>query len=217
MDGLYPVFLSIKDQKCLVIGGGTVAERKVASLLECGAKVKVVAPEITPELKKRILAKDVEYEQRLYETEDLDGLTVGRSLIFVATNDPAVNQQVHREGINRGFLVNVVDDPPHCSFYVPSMIRRGALCVAISTAGKSPMLARKIREKLEGEFGPEYAEYLEVLGDCRQEVLRRIPEEKERRRIFEQLVDSDLLEMIRNKQTEQVKERVSQCLSSRSD
>jgi len=217
MDRLYPVFISLKNQKCLVIGGGPVAERKVGSLLECGAQVLLVAPKITRELKKRVLAGDVEYQQRFYETRDLEGLEVGRSLIFVATDSPEVNHQVHQEAQDRGFMVNVVDDPVHCSFFVPSMVRRGSLCIAISTAGKSPLLARKIREKLEVDFGPEYEEYLEILGDCRQEILRQITDESQRRRIFEKLVDSDLLELIRDKQTEQVKERVSQCLSSWSD
>jgi precorrin-2 dehydrogenase/sirohydrochlorin ferrochelatase len=213
MGHLYPVFISLKDQKCLVVGGGLVAERKVGSLLECGAQVLVVAPELTLELEKRVLVKDVEYRQRPYETRDLEGLAPGRSLVFVATNNPEVNHQVFLESQAGGFLVNVVDDPVHCSFFVPSMVRQGPLCIAISTEGKSPLLARRIREKLEVEFGPEYEVFLNLLGECRQQVLEQVPDENRRRKIFEKLVDSDLLEMIRENKTDLVKERVSQCLS----
>ncbi|NLK52930.1 MAG: bifunctional precorrin-2 dehydrogenase/sirohydrochlorin ferrochelatase [Syntrophomonadaceae bacterium] len=217
MDHLYPIYLRLKDVKCLVIGGGQVAERKVNSLLEAGARVRIVAPKITETLQEKFNQGEVEYASRLYQTIDLDDLETGKSLVFVATDDPVVNHQVYREGHARGLLVNVVDDPDHCSFFVPAVVRRGALCIAVSTEGKSPLLARRIREKMEGEYGPEYAEFLQLLGECRQQVLSQIADSRKRRAIFEQLVDSDLLALIKANKQDQVKERVSQCLSSWSD
>ena len=153
MDHLYPIYLKLNQVKCLVIGGGSVAERKVTTLLQYGARVLVIAPDITIGLNERVLRGEIEYWSRSYQSGDLDNLEVGRSLVFVATNQPEVNHQVFRECQARGILVNVVDDPVHCSFFVPAIVRRGSLCLAISTEGKSPMLARRIREKLEKEFG----------------------------------------------------------------
>ncbi|NLC06663.1 MAG: bifunctional precorrin-2 dehydrogenase/sirohydrochlorin ferrochelatase [Syntrophomonadaceae bacterium] len=213
MDHLYPIYLKLNQVKCLVIGGGSVAERKVTTLLQYGARVLVIAPDITIGLNERVLRGEIEYWSRSYQSGDLDNLEVGRSLVFVATNQPEVNHQVFRECQARGILVNVVDDPVHCSFFVPAIVRRGSLCLAISTEGKSPMLARRIREKLEKEFGPEYEEFLNILGECRQKILDRVSDERQRRKLFEQLLDMDLLELIREKKTDLVKERVSQCLS----
>ena len=213
MDHLYPIYLKLNQVKCLVIGGGSVAERKVTTLLQYGARVLVIAPDITIGLNERVLRGEIEYWSRSYQSGDLDNLEVGRSLVFVATNQPEVNHQVFRECQARGILVNVVDDPVHCSFFVPAIVRRGSLCLAISTEGKSPMLARRIREKLEKEFGPEYEEFLNILGECRQKILHRVSDERQRRKLFEQLLDMDLLELIREKKTDLVKERVSQCLS----
>lgn len=211
---LYPIFLLLKDQKCLVVGGGLVAERKVASLLECGAKVKVVAPKITLQLKEWFLEGDIEYYEGIYDSSCLDDLEPGKSLVFVATNDPEVNYQVYVESKNKGLLVNVVDDPEHCSFFVPSIMRRGSLCIATSTEGKSPLLARKIREKLEKDFGPEYEEFLDILGEYRQKIIEKVPDEARRREIFKKLIDFDILHLLENKKTDLVKERIERCLSS---
>lgn len=213
MDHLYPIYLKLNQVKCLVIGGGSVAERKVTTLLQYGARVLVIAPEITIGLEERVLRGEIAYWSRAYQSGDLDYLEAGRSLVFVATNQPEVNHQVFQECQARGILVNVVDDPVRCSFFVPAIVRRGSLCLAISTEGKSPLLARRMREELEKEFGPEYEEFLNILGECRQKILHRVSDERQRRKLFEQLLDMDLLELIREKKTDLVKERVSQCLS----
>lgn len=192
---LFPVNLDLKDRKCLVIGGGRVAERKVRSLLHCGAEVWVASPELTEGLEKLVEEGAVHFVSRCYATEDLDGCF----LVISAADDREVNSRVADDCLARNIPVNVVDDPVRCSFTVPSVLRRGPLCIAVSTTGKSPLLAKKIREELEDLFGPEYAEFLELMGEIRNRVIKNVPDKETRRRIFECLVNSDILELVREK------------------
>ncbi|NPV26352.1 MAG: bifunctional precorrin-2 dehydrogenase/sirohydrochlorin ferrochelatase [Firmicutes bacterium] len=213
MSHLYPVYLRLEGQKCVVVGGGQVAARKVASLLECGAAVTVISPHVTPELADLSRRQLITYHQRPYRSGDLDGAF----LVISATDDEQVNQQVAHDAQTQKILVNVVDDPTYCSFYVPSVIRRGSLCISISTEGKSPLLARKLREELAARFGPEYGILVDILGEARVEVLERIADPAQRRYIFNQLVELDLITLIKEGKVDLVKERVAQCLSSLSD
>jgi precorrin-2 dehydrogenase/sirohydrochlorin ferrochelatase len=201
----FPANLNLQARKCLVVGGGRVAERKVKSLLLCGAETWVVSPELTGELEKLVELGKINSISRPYAAEDLDGCF----LVISAADDRKVNSRVSEDCFARNIPVNVVDDPAKCSFTVPSVLRRGSLCIAVSTAGKSPLLARKIREELEALFGPEYAEFLELMGELRSRVIREIPDEKTRRRIFECLINSDILKLIR-KSREQRAESVGQ-------
>ena len=185
MYDFYPVYLSIRGKKCLVIGGGNVAERKVKSLLECGAGVWVVSPLLTEELSKLKEQNQIHCLPREYSPEDLEGCF----LVISATDDADTNKRVADDCLARNIPVNVVDEPDRCSFIVPSVMRRGDLCIAISTSGKSPLLARKIRERLEELFGPEYAEYLELMGTLRKKIIREVPDKQSRREIFECLVN----------------------------
>lgn len=206
---LYPIEVKLEGRKCLVVGGGSVAERKVRSLLECGAAVLVVSPALTPGLRELAGRREVRHLQREYAPIDL----TGAFLVIAATSDPGTNRRVAEDCHERGVLVNVVDDPEYCSFYVPAVVRRGDLCISVSTSGKSPLLARRLREELEDRYGPEYARLLEIMGEVRQRVLAEVPEEQARRAIFERLVKSNLLELIRQGKDQSIKERVAECIS----
>ncbi|HYQ82597.1 MAG TPA: bifunctional precorrin-2 dehydrogenase/sirohydrochlorin ferrochelatase [Rubrobacter sp.] len=146
---LYPIFLNLSGRRCVVVGGGAVASRKAGKLLQAGADVVVVSPEVRTEL----AGMDVEIQNRAYEYGDLEGA----NLVFTATDSREVNAAVAKEAKERGVPVNVADRPSEGDFAVPSTLRRGGLQVAVSTGGASPTLARRIRNELEEAFGPEWA------------------------------------------------------------
>jgi len=196
----YPIFLDIKDKPCVVIGGGNVAERKVISLLDAGARVVVISPVLTPALKKLSRGKTINYCPKPYEDGDLKGFF----LAYSATDNSSVNRKVFNEAKREGILLNVVDVPKLCNFIVPSVVNRGDLLIAISTSGKSPALAKKIRKHLEREFGEEYAVFLDIMGKVREKVLTRSKESDTNRRIFEKLINSPLLEWIKKGEKEKV-------------
>jgi len=162
----YPVSLSLSGRKCLVVGGGSVAQRKVATLLEHDAEVRVISPELCPELEQMAAKGLIKALAREYQSGDLKGAFV----VIAATDDGKINDLVAQEAEQRGMLVNVVDDPTVSNFIVPSYLRRGDITVAVSTAGRSPALARKIRHRLEKEFGAEYATLARLIDDVRSEL-----------------------------------------------
>lgn len=209
MNCLYPVYLNLDQQLCLVVGGGKVAERKICSLLECGALVRVVSPQVTPLIEQYSRQNKLELRSRDYQTSDLDGAF----LVFAATNQPQVNQRVVEDCRQRNLPINVVDNPAACNFTVPSVIRRGKLAIAVSTGGASPLLAAKIRRQLEGHFGPEYGDFLEILADVRQQVLNDVEDITERQEIFKKLIESDILELLKEGKHDLIKERIDKCLS----
>ncbi len=165
---LYPVFLKLTGRPCVVIGGGVVAERKVEGLVEAGASVKVISPALTARLQKLADGSTIVYDRRSYRAGDLEGY----QLALVATDDPQITAAVFDEGRKRGVWVNAADDPAHCDFTLPSVLRRRELAVAVSTGGGSPALARSIREDLEGYFTAEYAALVELAADVRKELHR---------------------------------------------
>ncbi len=165
----YPVFLNISDRVCVVIGGGQVALRKVKALIECGAAVKVISPNLCAELNQLAESGEIETQQRRYRDGDLKDAHI----VIVATDDQDTNREAVKEANRRAALVNVVDDAGNSNFIVPSSMRRGDVTIAVSTAGRSPALARKIRTRLEDYFGDEYASLALLLDDVRQEIKRR--------------------------------------------
>jgi precorrin-2 dehydrogenase len=167
--GFYPVFLELSGRRCLVVGGGPVAERKVEGLLAASAAVTVVSPTLTPRLHALVAAGSIRHEPRAYRPGDLAGFDLG----FSATDDGAVNAALAGEGRRRGVWVNAADDVAHSDFILPSLIRRGPLTVAVGTDGTSPALARAVREELEGYLGREYADLAELVGDVRRELRAR--------------------------------------------
>lgn len=210
MNEYYPVYLKLLARKCVVIGGGKVAERKVKSLLDCGAEVWVISPEFTEWLEEASARGEVISVRRNYTTGDLEDAF----LVVGATDDNETNDRVAEECSKRNILVNIVDDPARCNFIVPAVIRQGPLSISISTDGRSPMLARRIREELEKSFGTEYREFLELMGTIREHVINNVPDQEKRRDVFERLVYSDIIDLLREGQHEKVKERIDHVLGS---
>ena len=162
----YPVFFDLTRRPCVVIGGGPVAERKVAGLVEAGATVTVISPRLTARLGRWADDGAIQYVARPYRAGDLAGFF----LAFVTTGNPAVDAAVFADGRAAGVLVNSADDPTHCDFFLPALIRRGDLAVAVSTGGTSPALARAVREELQSLVGEDYALLAEIAAAVRREV-----------------------------------------------
>ena len=198
----YPVCLDISGERCVVVGGGEVAERKAAGLLECGAKVVLVARDLTTELRVMKDAGKIKHVANDYTKECLEGAF----LVIGATDREDVNEKVSQDARDRGILVNIVDVPARCNFIVPSVFRRGDLLVAVSTGGKSPALARRLREEIEERYGPEYGTLLGIMGDLRGRIIARGASSAENRVLFESVLDSDILRYIREEKGTRVRE-----------
>jgi siroheme synthase-like protein len=166
---LFPAFLKLEGRRCLVVGAGLVAQEKIPSLLRAGAEVHVVAPEATERIQNWVRAKKVTWEQRPFRKEDLDGVF----LVIAATPSGELHAQIQEQSRRLGVLCNAVDDPAHCDFFYGAVVRRGGLLIAISTSGRSPALAQRIRKKLEQEFSEEYAAWLEEIGAVRERLLTK--------------------------------------------
>lgn len=168
MSRYYPVVLDLAGRSCVVVGGGAVAERKIAALLAAGAVVTVVAPTVTGAIAASAATGALVHVARAYRPGDL----AGHRLAFVATGAPGVSAAVAEEGESRGIWVNAADDAAHSTFILPSVLRRGDLTVGVGTGGASPALARLVREELEGHLGPDYATLVDVAADVRRELAR---------------------------------------------
>jgi precorrin-2 dehydrogenase / sirohydrochlorin ferrochelatase len=180
---LFPMFMKLEGRSCLVVGAGTVGEPKISSLIAAGATVRVIAPSGTSAVAEWAGTGAITWETRTFDPTDLDGVFV----VIAATNSRAVNATIFQEARQRNILCNVVDDPGHCDFYYPAVVRRGELQLAISTNGQSPALAQRIRRELEIQFGPEYGEWLEELGRIRQQLFASKIDPEERRRLLHEL------------------------------
>ncbi|MCG9967597.1 bifunctional precorrin-2 dehydrogenase/sirohydrochlorin ferrochelatase [Pelotomaculum terephthalicicum JT] len=208
--GHYLISLDLSGKLCLVIGGGQVAERKVCSLLECDASVQVVGPELTPGLRDMAESGRILYRQGQYRPADLDNVF----LVICATDNKEVNQQVAGDCTDRNLFVNIVDDPKKCNFFVPAVVKRGALSIAVSTGGKSPLLARKIREELETAYGLQYGEFLDLIADIRQDVINNISDPKKKKEILENMVCDEVLCFLKSGRMDLVKERIASAYRS---
>jgi siroheme synthase-like protein len=204
---LYPINLRLKGAPCLVVGGGKVAMGKVLGLLEAEAAVTVVAPEIADD----IAALGVRHERRAYRTGDL----AGYRLAIAATGDPDVNRAVFLEGEASGVWVNAADDPDNCTFTLPARIRRGPLLVTFATGGNSPALATWLRRRYTDEFGPEYEVLIQLLAEARSELRERGMSTEGPG--WQRALDSGMLDLIREGDLAEAKERLQACLSSSSD
>jgi len=180
---LFPMFLKLKNRTCLVAGAGVECESKIASLLSCGARVRVVAPEATPAV--RAWARDgrISWSKRRFERRDLDGVF----LAVASASSSKLRERIYRQATRQGVLCNCVDDPAHCHFYFPAVVRRGALQIAISTSGQSPALAQRLRKQLERQFGSAYGPWVEQLGLARRKALAKTKSPGRRRRVLREL------------------------------
>jgi precorrin-2 dehydrogenase/sirohydrochlorin ferrochelatase len=188
----YPISLNLNGAACLVVGGGTVALRKIESLLEAGARVTVVSPKMLPEIEA---LEGIERVKREFRAADIDG----RFLVISATDDTLVNEEVARTAKERRLLVNVVDVPELCNFYVNSLVRRGDLAISISTGGASPALAKRIRKELQDRYGDEYGIFLDLMREYRPRIIEQVPDVWARQKVFEELVNSGAEKLIKEK------------------
>ncbi|MGB8543019.1 MAG: bifunctional precorrin-2 dehydrogenase/sirohydrochlorin ferrochelatase [Candidatus Acidiferrales bacterium] len=177
---LFPMFVKLEGRSCLVVGAGTIAEGKIRSLLEAGAIVCVVSPRATPSVHGWSATGAIKWLRRRFERDDLDG----KFLVIAATSSAKVNARVFEEARKRKVLCNSVDDPPHCDFFYAAVVRRGDLQIAISTNGKSPALAQRLRKRFERQFGPEYADKINELGAARARLFRAPMEPVRRRKLL---------------------------------
>jgi len=193
----YHLAMNIEGKPVMVVGGGQVALRKVRTLMESGAIVSIMAPAVEPELKRMAREGKVRWIESDFDESVLNGLPQP-VLLFGTTDDREVNVRIHQAAVERGIPCNIADVPELCTFTVPAAFSRGDLSIAISTAGKSPALARRIREQLEETYGPEYVLMTKLLGDLRALVLTEGNPSDENRTLFLEIVDSYLLSALKN-------------------
>ena len=196
----YPINLDIQNRHVLVVGGGGVGTRKAKTLLACGARVTVVSQEVSDRLQELAAFGKIRLEQRPYRSDDLDGMF----LVIGATSDEKLNRQISGDAEKLNTLCNIADRPEVCNFILPSIVHRDDLVITISTSGKSPALAKKLRKTLEEQFGEEYGELLKLMGAIRKKLLRHAHEPEAHKPLFEQLINSDLIGMIQANETEDI-------------
>lgn len=203
----YPVFLDLAGKPVVVIGGGKIAHQKMENLLKAGAQVTVVSPDLSEEMTDLAAEAHFRHVKRDYEPGDLEGYI----LAFVATDDRSVNATVAREGKERGVWVNAVDDPPYCDFIMPGIAQRGDLIVAISTSGRSPAMARKLREELQEFLTEDYALMLELAAETRAEL--REKDVLVDADVWNLALDADLRRLLSEGRRDEAKERLLRALA----
>jgi precorrin-2 dehydrogenase/sirohydrochlorin ferrochelatase len=196
----YPVNLNIQNRHCLVVGGGGVGTRKVIALLDCGARVTVVSPDPTPRLQELAAMGSIQLEKRSYRSDDINKMF----LVIGATDDENLNRQISKDAERVNILCNIADRPEVCNFILPAIVRRGDLAITISTSGKSPAMAKRLRLELETQFGEEYADLLRLMGAIRDKLLSQAHEPEAHKALFNQLIDKDLIGLIKAGNTQDI-------------
>lgn len=189
----YPVFLDLRGRPCVVFGGGHLAEEKAHGLLAVEALVTVIAPSLSPALTALVVEGRLLHRPRGYQPGDLEGAF----LVISCEQTPEMAEAIWQEALQRRILINTLDDVPRCQFIAPSIVRRGDLAIAISTGGKAPVLAVRLRQWLEAQLGDEYGRFLSLAGSVRAALARRWPDFATRRELWYRLVDSDVLDLLR--------------------
>lgn len=202
----YPLFIDLRGRSCLVIGGGGVGERKIRGLLRCGADIRLVARQRTPWLENACSNGDVRFVGEEYSKAQLIGIV----LVFAATSDPELNRRIRDDALEFGVWCNMATDPELGSFIVPSLVERGPLSIAISTAGLSPAIAKSLRLRLENEFGAEWDFFIQLLGALRKSIISAKAEEDDSRRVFNALAALPLPEWLKRGEGEKAFLRVSE-------
>ena len=204
MEGYFPVLLRLEDKPCLVVGGGPVAERRIASLMEAKAKVRVVSPRITGAIRQWAEEGVLEAVERAYLPGDQDGMY----LVVAATDDAGVNDAVLELARRHNRAVNMVERPELGDFIVPSVVRRGKLVIAVSTLGASPSVAASVRRQIEACFGEEYETYLDFLSEFRLRTQELVQDTRARQELYRSVLQENVLEKIKNGEFEDWRSRV---------
>jgi precorrin-2 dehydrogenase / sirohydrochlorin ferrochelatase len=184
---MFPIFLKLDGRRCLVVGAGKVAEGKIRGLIEARASIEVVAPEAVWQLKKWAWEGVIGWKARVFQPSDLDQV----SLVIAATSVPEVNREVFKQARLRNVLCNAVDDPENCDFYYPAVVNRGDLQIAISTGGRSPALAQRLRQELEEQFGAEYESWVAELGKAREELTAQVLDIEARKKLLHEMASRE--------------------------
>ena len=187
---LFPIFVKLEGRQVVVMGGGQVAEAKIPGLLSAGARIRLFAPSITPQIAEWVRFGKIDWLPKEFEPADLDGAF----LVIAATSAPGVNEAVFQEAETRGILCNAVDDIEHCHFYYGAVVQRGDLQITISTNGKSPSLAQRLRKEFEAQFGPEYEVWLEWLGAAREALRASSPSSDTAKKLLHELATRPMFE-----------------------
>ena len=201
----YPIFLDIEDRDVVIIGGGVVCERKAETMMKYGARVTVVAPEFTDQIAQWAKSGALKTRKKKYDAADLDGA----SIVIASTDDEAINTQIATDCRKRKIPVNVVDVTHLCEFIVPAIVESGSIQLAVSTGGKSPALARTLKEDLQKFVGPEYAEINDLLGTLRPSAKKVLPTDVDRKRFFDGIIALGVLEMFRHGKRRQACEAIA--------
>lgn len=211
---LFPAFIKLAGRLCLVVGAGTIAEAKIISLLDADARVTVVAPETTEAVRELASSNRIFWIPRMFLPGDLQGIF----LVVAAASSNEANRAVYLEAQARGILCNAVDDPPHCDFYFPAVVRRGALQIAISTSGESPALAQRLRQEFEESLDESLGDWVAQLGAIRRDILAAHPSSEERKKRLHELASGSALESWRtaNAKTKKSAQRDS-CSSTKDE
>lgn len=189
----YPLFVDLNGRRCVVVGGGMVAQRKAAALLRFGAKVTVVSPTLTRPLAVYARQQKIRHVARRFRPSDVRDAW----LIYAATDDQRINERVYRAASQRRIFTNVVDQKPLCSCIAPAIVKRGALVIAISTGGASPTIAKQVRRTVEQTIGSDYARMARLLRSLRAVAKRRLPSSRDRQRYFNRLVRGSVFALVR--------------------
>jgi len=206
----YPIYLDIEERNVVIIGGGNVCARKAETMMKYGARVTVVSPELTDEIEQWAREGCLAIQRKAYESSDLDDAHI----VIASTDDQSVNEQIAADCRARRIPVNVVDVTPLCEFIVPAIIEKGSIQIAVSTGGKSPALARTLKEDLQRAIGPEYAEINDVLGSLRDGAKKVLPTDVDRKRFFDGIIASGVLEMLRDGRRKQAYQVIADACST---
>ncbi|MBP2628782.1 MAG: siroheme synthase [Firmicutes bacterium] len=205
---LYPVNLQINNRSCIVVGGGSVAERKVLALLAAGACVTVLSPEVTQKLAELIQKEKLIHIIRSYREGDVTGFFI----VICATNNGAVNKLVAEEASKAGALVNVADAPELGNFNVPSQIAHGDLLITISTGGKSPALAKRLGAELAQQYGPEYGIYLDLIAEARTKMKKSMQSSKKREAFWRQTIDQEIINLLKDGKIKEAEAKINNAI-----
>jgi len=206
----YPIFLDIEDRSVVIIGGGEVCARKAETMMKYGARVTVVSPMFTSEIQQWAGEGKLVTREKRYESDDLEGANI----VIASTDDTTVNEQIAADCRARRIPVNVVDVTPLCEFIVPAIIEKGSVQIAISTGGKSPALARTLKEDLHRSIGPEYAEVNDVMGTLRDGAKAVLPTDVDRKRFFDGIIAKGILDMLRSGKRREAYETIAHACES---